>query len=324
MSKKDSKEEEELSALCEYIRSLHELYDDVIKESYQESREEVRMLFEVLNNWIDAAHPLFKRVKLKEAINRISCVILAHLWRLSNWIIYEILTGHYFEALRDIRFLFESSLLAWHYDSLIDRKVCEKWGAPAKISLKAEIIELAERLRHAARQKRQKVESHHFRRVVERHVRRFVEKSDLTEDEKRRHIELYCEILTQPELYWSISKIIDEFAKSFNLEGELERALKSAWGELSAYTHFSRKFFNVLLNSPEEIWIEYYDEELLRKCCRLLVTTTDLFLSVLVIQFPMLEDPIRERIVDWWDKNFNVKLKIADRILSEIATQEPQ
>ena len=122
----------------------------------------------------------------------------------------------------------------------------------------------------------------------------------------------------QSELYWSISKIINRFARTFDL-GKYERILKSTWGELSTYTHFSVKFFNILLSKPEEIWIEHYDKELLEKCCKLFLITTDLFLSIIVIQFPMLRNLVKERIVDWWNKNLNVKLEITNKIFMKMS-----
>ena len=128
-------EEKELEVIRRYIESLRELYDGVVKESYLRSKRETRVLFEILNSWIDAAD-LFKEYGLERIIHSISSVFFIYLWRLGNWIAYEILTGHYFEALRDVRFLFEGSILALYYGYLIDRKIYEKRGSFAALSLK--------------------------------------------------------------------------------------------------------------------------------------------------------------------------------------------
>ncbi|MEM3448173.1 MAG: hypothetical protein QXP38_04740 [Nitrososphaerota archaeon] len=293
---------------------MRELYDEIIEETFQKSEDRAKILFEILDNWIDATE-LFKEYKLEEIIHTIPGVIFIYSWRAGNWIIYEILTGHYFEALRDIRFLFESSLLALHYDYFIDRKISEKWGSFAKIDLKAEIVELAEKLRGELLKEDDMQKN---LRLIRKHVQEFVNKSKLTEEEKRKYIELYCEILMQPELYWSISRIIKEYSKEFEL-GDYEKLLKGTWSRLSSYTHFSRMFFNLLLERPEEIWIEYYNEELLTECCELYITTTDLFLSTLVISFPKLRDTVNNEIVNWWKENLNIELGITRKIINSLS-----
>ena len=128
------------------IKSLQEIYEDVANETYVKSEKEVSGLFELLSSWIDV--DLFKKYKLKEMAHSVQGVLFSYFWREASWIIYEIITGHYLEALRDLRFLFEGSLLALHYDCLIDNRLYEKWGYLGRFDLKAEIVELAEKLRN--------------------------------------------------------------------------------------------------------------------------------------------------------------------------------
>ena len=173
----EEKRKHELKAIRGYIEALREIYDKVIEESFQKSKKEVQMLFEILNSWADTI-PLFQIYTLDEIIHTIPGVVFMYLWRAGNWIIYEILTGHYFEAFRDIRFLFEGSLLAIHYDYYIDRKVYEKWGSLGTFDLKAEIVELAEKLRDQTRGR--KPRSY----LIRNNVKAFIDKSRLSEEEK--------------------------------------------------------------------------------------------------------------------------------------------
>ena len=122
-------------------------------------------------------------------------------------------------------------------------------------------------------------------------------------------------MLAQPELYWSIPKIIDEYLKVRNLR-KYGKILKSAWSRLSAYTHFSKEFFNLALRRPEEIWIEHYDEELLKESCKLYIIVIDLLISTLVIAFPKIRNVIKERLVKWWRENLGLKLEITEGILN--------
>mgnify|MGYP000064706959 CR=1 FL=1 len=313
----EQREEENLKVIHGYFEELWELHYEVIRESYLKSRKETRVLFEILNNWIDAT-ALFKEYELRNIVRSVSGVIFIYLWRAGNWILYEILTGHYFEAIRDIRFLFEGSLLALHYDYFIDKKVYNKLKALPTFDLKAEIVELIEALREKVRWlkgKRGKISPEDLKSLVRRHVEMFIAKAKLANEEREKYIELYCEVLAQPELYWSIPKIIDEYMKAWNLR-KYGKILKSVWSRLSAYTHFSREFFNLALRRPEEIWIEHYDEELLKESCKLYIIVIDLLISTLVITFPKIRNVIKERIVKWWRENLGLKLEITEGILN--------
>ncbi len=305
---------EKSEALRGYVETLRSLYDEIIRETDQKSPKEVRALIEVLDNLIEL-YP-FKKYSVKEVIHNISGLILTYQWRAMSWIIYEIITGHYFEALRDIRFLFESSLLALHYDYFIDRKIYETSNTLATIGLKAEIIELVEGLREKVRQLREEKTSVDLKQLVRPSVKNFVKRSKIPEERKQEYLKLYTELLAQPELYWSVSKIIRHYAMATELK-EHEQYLQNAWAELSVYTHFSKRFFETALEKPEEIWIETYDEELLQKCTKLFIRTFDLFMSTFVLSFPKMKESAQE-IVEWWDKNIEgEKLQITRALLTK-------
>ena len=60
--------------------------------------------------------------------HNLSGILFVYIWRGYGWIVYEILSGHYLEAIRDMRYLFEGAFLSIHLDDLIDRKTLEKFG----------------------------------------------------------------------------------------------------------------------------------------------------------------------------------------------------
>jgi hypothetical protein len=298
----------------ETIGIFRESYDEVIRDTYKNSRHEVEILIGILNNWIDAAD-LFKKYEEEEIIHNVQGVLFSYFWRESCWIIYEILTGHYFEALRDLRFLFEGSLLALTYDYLIDSKTLEKFGFGVKFDVKAEIIELAEELREKIRQLKD-IDYGELRDIVKRKVENFVRDKAVGVDEKKEYIEVYSEVLAQPELYYTVPKFITKFVRECGLE-EFEEYLKKAWAELCLYTHFSRKFFKWIMKNPHEIWVEDYNEELLKKCCELYITTSDLLLSTLLLGYPKIREAVSET-VKWWIDNFGIKLKMTEKTLNNI------
>jgi hypothetical protein len=75
-------------------------------------------------------------------LNNVQGVFSTYFWRGSCWIVYEVLTGHYLEAFRDLRFMFEGSLLALAYDWLINSITLEEAGSYVGLDVKAELREL--------------------------------------------------------------------------------------------------------------------------------------------------------------------------------------
>jgi len=297
------------------IKSLQEIYEDVANETYMKSKKEASSLFNVLSSWIDV--DLFKKYKLEEIAHSVQGVLFSYFWRAASWIIYEIVTGHYFEALRDLRFLFEASLLALQYDRLIDNRLYEKWGYLGRFELKAEIVELAEKLRNKVKSLKS-TSPEELKHVIEDEVGAFVSESSIDQQEKEWYIKAYSDILSQPMFYWSIYKIISQFVRKWNLE-EYESDLKRAWSVLSLYTHFSRKFFEWVLESgPHELFIEHYNEHLFRTCYSIFITTIDVFFSTLLVRYPKLQNSLREIIRDLEIK-LNVELKITKRILEALS-----
>lgn len=304
-------------SLLSIVRTFQEIYDDVINETVVKSQKEAETLIWILDSWIASAE-IFKTYRLEDVIHNIQGVLFSYFWRAASWIIYEILTGHYFEALRDLRFLFEGVLLSLHYDYLIDGKVFEKIGQYATFDLKAEVVELAEELREGIR-RRDEESIGEIRPLVRKKVEAFVARSNLTEEEKRSYIELYSEVLSQPEIYWSVYKIISQFTKEWNLK-EFEDKLKTAWSQLCLYSHFSKKFLNFILRKPENVWIEQYEEELLKKCCNLFITTFDLLLSMILISFPRIRAQV-EKILARWKNQLTIELEMTEKTLKSLENE---
>ncbi len=233
-----------------------------------------------------------------------------------GWIIYEILSGHYLEALRDMRFLFEGAFLSIHLDYLIDRKVFEKFRALGTIGLKGEIWKLREDLRvqgsKLSSDKQEEIER--ARRSIRKKVRNYLEKLSLPNEKRKEYEELYIEILSQPELYWSISKIIKEFCRKFSIDTTQINRLKAIWDELSRYTHFSSEFIEIILGDPYFLFVSDFNRELFKKCVELAFSVFDVLCAIIAIYYPDVRKVIKDVLV-WWDKNSSRTFRLTSAIL---------
>lgn len=131
-----------MMSIEKYLKEYEECLREVSKETCEKYREKTWMLFEFINNWIDLV-PRHEEVS-KQAIHSLSGIILLHSWKLTNWITYEILCGKYFEAIRNLRFIFEGTVYAVIIEDAIESRVSEKRGGLSEVGLKKEIFELWE------------------------------------------------------------------------------------------------------------------------------------------------------------------------------------
>ena len=122
-----------------FIGTYENLLKDVRKETYEKFPEEAGALIKFLDNWIELI-PSGKDEWMQH-IHSIPGVLLFHSWKMANWIGYEILNGKYFEAFKNIRFIFEASVLSVIMEDAIERQVYEKWETLSSLDLKAEILQ---------------------------------------------------------------------------------------------------------------------------------------------------------------------------------------
>ncbi|AIG98429.1 hypothetical protein AFULGI_00016700 [Archaeoglobus fulgidus DSM 8774] len=301
-----------------FIKTYKETVDEVVYETFKREGELATSLFELLSNWIDLSN-LIKEYK-DEWYHTLSGNLFVYLWRGYGWIIYEVLSGHYFEALKDMRFLFEGALLSLHFEHFIDKKIYEKCGSFGGIGLKTEILELVESLREVGKgllsEDTNKVRK--AKRNIRKKVKKFIENSSLSDEEKREYIELYSEILCQPELYWSVGKIIRESGRAFNLDKRQVEVLEKVWSELSSFTHFSSKFFGTILRRPELLLVNDFDEVLFKKCVNLQFLTFDVLCAVLAVHFPKVRVKLWN-VLRWWEENANRRFEITEGVLKSLS-----
>lgn len=295
--------------LKEYMSSLRE----VIDETYEYSLEGTRMLFKFIDNWID----LIPREKAHflEAVNSLSGIILLNSWKLTNWISFEILCGKYFEALRNLRFIFEGSIYAVVIEDLVESRVWKKWRSLSSIALKAEIFKLWEMCRNKKVYDKRKNKVR--RDKVEEIVRNFVIASGFSPQEKIEHINTYTEILSQPELYMPMGLMIERCCKLLGIEKEKE-SLKDLWHELSRYQHFSHPYLEIACENPEFVFLEVFNKDTFELSLELYFKTMDVLYAVVAWRFPQLRKRTKE-VCNWWEENFGRSFILAEKVLSRFS-----
>lgn len=279
-------------------------------ETCKKFPQEVRMLFEFINNWTDLL-PRSKEI-FNQAIHSLSGIILLHSWKLANWITYEILCGKYFEAIRDLRFVFEGTVYAVIVEDAIESKMFEKWGSLSKIDLKEEIFELWEICKRKKVGKKGKMDADKIKRIVTFFVNQRMRSSK--SEEVKEYVEVFTKILSDKRLYLSTSEMVKETASLLGIDEDDVGKLRELWHELSRYLHFSYLFLEAILNDPELLLIEKSNDDLFKKSLNLYFETLDFFYSVLAWRFPSLGEKIKE-MIKWWENNFNKTFRLTGKFL---------
>ena len=300
-------------AIEHYLEEYDGIMRGVRKETYKKYPTETEMLFEFIDNWID----LIPRDKEKffRATNSISGIILLNSWKLTNWISCEILNGKYFEAIRNLRFVFEGSVYAVIIEDAIESKVFEKWRDLSTLSLKAEVFELWEECRKKKVYRDGKMNLGQIKNIVVDFVHRNLDPS--RSKKAKEYIEVYMKILSNEKLYLSTGEMIEECSHFLKIDKENARKLRNLWHELSRYLHFSYPYLKAIIENPEFCFSEVLDDELFKCSLTFYFQTLDFFYAVLVWRFADLREEI-EKICEWWKNNFNKTFSLTEKVLRSV------
>jgi len=241
-------------------------------------------------------------------------ILKNYLWKLTNWISYEILHGKYFEAMRDTRFLFEGSIWGMILEDAIEKVIYQKEKVLSKINLKLEIMELWETAKQKKiykikelekrKEKAKKIVKEYFQQLAKQKRLRSI--SNL---EKEKYIENYSLILADERLGFSIRALIDKEIRSFlePLNEKEKEKFKKVWVSLCKYAHFPGNFFHKLVNeAPQLIFVEAFNKNLFQECVNNYLITLDLFYSVALWRWPSEKAIKRLKEIDnFWRKNLN-------------------
>ena len=300
-------------AFEDYLKEYNGIMQEVRKETYEKYPTETGMLFEFIDNWID----LIPRDKEKffQATNSLSGIILLNSWKSTNWISCEILNGKYFEAVRNLRFVFEGSVYAVIIEDAIESGVFEKWRSLSTLPLKAEVFELWEECKKRKVYEKGKINLDKIKNIVVDFVNRNLDPS--RSEKPKEHIEVYIKILSNKKLYLSTGEMIEECSDFLKIDKKDTRKLRKLWHELSRYLHFSYPYLEAIIVNPEFCFLEELNDELFKRSLTFYFQTLDFFYAVLVWRFANLREEIEE-MCEWWKNNFNKTFDLTEKVLRSV------
>ena len=298
----------------DYLKTYSVLAELTRKETFAKHPYESDMLFEFVDNWPDLIK--VSKEKSLEATNSLSGIILISSWRLTNWITFDILSGKYFEAIRNLRFVFEGSVYAVIVENAIEATVFEKWEKLSSLDLKAEIFELWEECKRRRVYRSGKIAADTVKALVTEYVGRKIDTSK--KGEMQDYIEIYTQILCDENLYLRTSQMIEQCAAFLSLDDADITNLRTLWHELSKYQHFSHAYLEAVLSDPELCLMEKLNDGLLTRSLNFYFETLDFFYAVLAWRFEYLRREIRE-MCEWWRTNFNRTFVMTEKTLRNLA-----
>lgn len=209
----------------DYFKTYVSWLQDVAKETHQKYPTEAVMIFEFIDNWID----LFPKDddRFIQTRNSLSGIILMDSWKLTNWIGFEILCGKYFEALRNIRFLFEGCVFSIIIEDVIEGNVWNKWKNLADLWLKKDIFTLWEQCKKKHVVHHKKLDTELVHKIVTNFVNQTMEKG--RENQIPEYVDVYSKILSDLRLYLNTTMMIRECITHLNLDENDGKSLVQTW-----------------------------------------------------------------------------------------------
>ncbi len=292
-----------------------EYFKETAKESFKKNKQGVEYFIEYLDNYIDL-FGINKYYQKDEITNSISAMFLFYSFKQLRWVNHEILSGAYFEAIRDLRFAFETIVWAHFLDEWINEKTKEylKVSIGAGISLKYEILKLRDEIYDVKGYRKKKNERE---KIVKENVGKFIKKhaQDFTNEETWKYKELYFEILKNLGVGFTGK---NGLIAKLPLEEEDEKKLDKLYSELSKYIHPSNRIIKPFYEDDIGLIFNFcYNKILFNSCMRFLVDVMDLFYAILYVHFEKLREVIKEKIVDFCKVNFNMEFPITEKLIRD-------
>ena len=301
-----------------YFEEYEKFLKEVREETYKKAEKDAKILIGFIADWtclISGEKWIFE-----QQINSLPGVVFLHSFKLISWISYEILSTMYFEALRDLRFVFEGSVYGVIYEDAIEKEVCDQLGKRlSSIELKEEIIELLEICRNKKVLQKRKVDKEKIREIVneyfsQENIRPMVPK------EKKKYQNVYIKILSDERLYLPMHEQLKECKKHLNLENKDINELTEVWRKLSRYLHFSYPYLDFIIRNPRSLFIEMFNKDFLNESLSLCSKCLDFFFLVFAWRFGRIEE-LKNKIlqtIEWWKNNYPDIFPLTQKYLDKL------
>jgi hypothetical protein len=303
----------------DWVQEYEEYLKEVRKETFSSCPKEYKAIMECIHDAID----LYSRGKeeWEQAPHSFSGILRNYLFKLNCWISYEIISGKYFEAMRDIRFLYEGAILSVIIEDAIEGAILKKYGsAIIEKELKDEILDLwvIARYRKRIYKKRNKKRREAAEKIVEDYFQKMPLR-EMTKEEKKEYIRTYTDILSDERLGYGMKKMINETLKEMkenfriSIEEDLKTKFENLWRELSSFSHFTR-FFKEISQDVPFIFVEKLNEKWFQQCFENYLLTLDLFYSVCLWRWPKIKERVK-RLIELWEKDLDITFELSSIIL---------
>jgi hypothetical protein len=260
---------------------------EVRKRTSEKYQNETRMLCAFIDNWFK----LIPRGELfSEAVDSLPGIMLINSWKLANTVTCEILSGEYFEATRNLRFIFEGIIHALLIQNTIQSLPHEDQEIITPLPAKVHILKVWEEIKN----KRNRTENPETR--VEGVVLQYInEHTELHKvDEVARMTNTLTKLLSDERIYRTTTKMLEACGETLQLGRYDVQTLKKLWRDLSAYQHFSHTYIETIIRRPDLCFWEKLDDKLFQQTFDFYFSVMDYFYATLAWQFKELRDKIKE------------------------------
>lgn len=193
-------------------------YENWLKEVREETFKIFPAKAEVLMLPISDSIEFYPRGKIEwdQSPHSFLGILRNYLWKLTNWISYEILSGKYFEAIRNIRFLFEWSILGMAMEDAIEETIFKKYEGLSEMGLKLDIIKIWKAIPYSQRKslRNRKKRLKLIVRAIGKYFQELTQKGrlkEMSENDKKEYIKDYASILSHDK-WWTypLPRLIEE------------------------------------------------------------------------------------------------------------------
>lgn len=300
------------------LEGYFEEYDanklEVRKKTFEKYQAEARMLCGFIDNWFKL---IPKENWFSEAADSLPGIMLLNSWKLANTVTCEILSGEYFEAIRNLRFIFEGIVQAVFIENVVANLPHEEQQDLAPLPAKVRMFQLWEECKRK-KGNTENPETDKIEGTVLQYMSKHTELHKV--DETARMTNTLAKLLSDERLYVSTTKMVELCAETLHLDSYDVQTLKKLWRDLSSYQHFSHTYLETIIMRPHLCFWEKLDDNLFRQSFNFYFNVMDYFYATLTWRFEDLRTRIREiceSLKNGYAKEFRLTSKVLNIVISE-------
>jgi hypothetical protein len=261
---------------------------EVRKRTSEKYQNETQMLYGFIDNWFKL---IPRDTWFSDAADSLPGIMLLNSWKLANTIACEILSGEYFEAIRNLRFTFEGIVQAVLIENAVESLPYEDRENIAPLPAKVHMLKLWEECKRK-KNSTENLETSKIEEIVLQYLNNHTELHKV--DEAARMTNTFTKLLSDKRLYVSTTKMVELCAETLRLDSFDIQTLKKLWRDLSTYQHFSHPYLETIITRPDLCFWEKLDDDLFKQSFDFYFSVIDFFYAILAWRFEDLRSRIKE------------------------------